>query len=124
MNKWICLVAGGVAGTLARYVLAGLVQARTGVGFPYGTLVVNLSGCFFIGLLDALAQKKFLLTPALRVLLMTGFCGAFTTFSTFMLESAQLLRDGEALRAFCNVGASVLAGFVVFWLGEWLGEII
>lgn len=122
--KWISLVAGGVAGTLARYVLSGIVYGVAGTGFPYGTLAVNLIGCFLIGLLAVLSEEKFFLGPNARLLLMAGFCGAFTTFSTFMLETANLMKDGEMWRAFLNVLLSVVAGFIVFRLGVLLGEMI
>ncbi len=122
--KWLGLITGGIAGTLARYTLAGLVYQICGTAFPYGTLVVNLVGCFLIGFLAALAEEKFLLGPHARLLLMTGFCGAFTTFSTFMLETANLIKDGEMLRAFLNLSLSVVVGFLVFRLGVFLAEII
>ena len=124
MMKWVQLAIGGVAGTFARYLLAGAVYAVFGTGFPYGTLAVNLTGCFLIGFLAALAEEKFLLGPSARLLLMVGFCGAFTTFSTFMLETANLMKDGETGRAFLNVLASVVAGFFVFRSGVFLAEIL
>jgi len=124
MERWIYLIVGGVAGTLARYVLAGMVYERMGATFPYGTLIVNLIGCFLIGLFDTVFQEKFLFSPMMRVLLMAGFCGAFTTFSTFMLETANLIKDGETLRAFMNVMVSVIIGFVVFRAGVILGRLI
>ena len=124
MEKWIYLISGGIVGTVARYVFAGAVYEKFGAGFPYGTLVVNLSGCFLIGFLDALSAEKFLLSSNLRLFLMTGFCGAYTTFSTFMLETSNLLKDGETWPAFWNAAASVAAGFVVFRLGVLLGKII
>ena len=124
MEKWFYLIGGGVLGTLARYILAGAVYQRIGTDFPYGTLIVNLIGCFLIGLFDTIFQEKFLFSPMMRIFLMAGFCGAFTTFSTFMLETANLIRDGETLRAFLNVMISVIIGFGVFRLGVLLGEII
>ncbi len=122
--KWFNLIIGGIVGTVARYVLAGAVYQTFGTTFPYGTLAVNLIGCFVIGFLAALAEEKFLLGPNARLLLMAGFCGAFTTFSTFMLETANLMKDGETLRAFINVAASIVAGFIVFRLGVLAGELI
>jgi CrcB protein len=124
MLKWINLIIGGVIGTLARYFLAGAVYQICGASFPYGTLVVNLIGCFLVGFFVTLADDKFLLGPNARLLLMIGFCGAFTTFSTFMLETANLMKDGQNFRAFLNVGGSIVFGFVVFKLGILLGKII
>jgi len=118
------LIVGGVAGTLARYVMAGAVNRVAGAQFPYGTLAVNVSGCFAIGFFLSLAEDKFLLGPNARALLMIGFCGAFTTFSTFILETHHLIRDGETLRAFTNVVASVIIGFVVFRAGIALGRLL
>ena len=122
--KLLLLAVGGVAGTFARYLLAGAVYNALGTGFPYGTLAVNLIGCFLIGFLAALAEGKLLLGPSARLLLMVGFCGAFTTFSAFMLETANLMRSGETGRAFLNVFSSVAAGFFLFRLGVSLAEIL
>ena len=124
MTTWACLVAGGVAGTLARYALAGAVYRMFGTNFPYGTLAVNVSGCGLVGFFAALAEAKFLLGPNARLLLMVGFCGAFTTFSTFMLETSNLLKDGETLRAFLNMAASVLCGFAALKVGAYLAELL
>lgn len=124
MTKWINLMIGGITGTIARYLLAGFVYETMGTTFPYGTLIVNLVGCFIIGFLASLAEDKFILGPQARILLMVGFCGAFTTFSTFMLETANLMKDGENLRAFLNVALSVVLGFLLFKLGTILGDLI
>lgn len=124
MYKIMLLAAGGVAGTLARYSIAGAVYAFTGANFPYGTLAVNLLGCFLVGFLAALSETKFLLSPDLRLLLMIGFCGAFTTFSTFILETSNLIRQGETLRALANVLLSVIVGFIIFRIGMFFGDIL
>lgn len=124
MEKWFSLIAGTLAGGVARYALAGVVYQAVGTRFPYGTLAVNLSGCFLIGLLNSLAEAKFLLGPNARIMLMVGFCGAFTTLSTLMLETSNLMRDGETARAFANVAATLIIGFVLFRAGEILGEVL
>jgi len=124
MHKIIGLAVGSLAGGFARYVLVGLVYDAAGARFPHGTLAVNLSGCFLVGVLNGLAESKFLLGPNAKVLLMIGFCGAFTTLSTLMLETSNLMKAGETGRALANVGATMLLGFLLLRLGEILGEII
>jgi CrcB protein len=122
MIKFLNLIIGGAVGTVARYLLGGAVYRLLGTGFPYGTLVVNVSGCFILGILAALADKKFILGPDARLLLMIGFCGAFTTFSTLIFESDSLVRNGQVMRAFTNIFASVILGFILFRVGGFLGE--
>ena len=124
MAKWLGLAAGGILGTFARYFLSGAVHRVLGVTFPFGTLVVNLIGCFAIGVLAVLAEEKFLLGPTARLFLMIGFCGAFTTFSTFILETSNLTKDGETLYALANILASVILGFLIFRLGVMLARLV
>jgi len=122
MAKWIGLAAGGILGTFARYFLSGTLHRLFGITFPFGTLIVNLIGCFAIGFLAVLAEEKFLLGPTARVFLMIGFCGAFTTFSTFIFETSNLTKDGESLYAFLNITLSVVLGFLVFRAGVMLAR--
>jgi CrcB protein len=122
MMKLLNLILGGAVGTVARYLLGGVVYRVLGTSFPYGTLIVNVSGCFILGILTALADKKFILGPDARLLLMIGFCGAFTTFSTLIFESDSLLKNGQAMRAFTNIFASVIIGFILFRVGGLIGE--
>jgi len=124
MIKFVNLVIGGAAGTVARYLLGGAVYRFMGTSFPYGTLVVNISGCFILGILAALSDKKFMLNPDARLLLMIGFCGAFTTFSTLIFETDSLVRNGQAIRAFTNIFASVILGFMLYRVGTFIGEVI
>ncbi len=122
--KWANLAIGSLVGGFSRYILAGAVYRFAGNGFPHGTLVVNLTGCFLIGLFDTWTQERFSLGPHARMLLMIGFCGAFTTFSTLIFETSNLLKDGEFLVAVANVLISVVAGLVLFRLGTYLGKLI
>ena len=122
--KLLNLAIGGVAGTVARYLFSGAVYRMMGATFPYGTLVVNVSGCFILGLLAVLAEKKFILSPDARLLLMIGFCGAYTTFSTLIFETDSLVRNGQAVKAFTNIFASIILGYILFRAGSLLGEII
>lgn len=118
------LIIGGSLGTVSRYFVSGVIYQVMGSRFPYGTLVVNLLGCFLIGFCAVIFEEKFLFSANIRLFLMIGFLGAFTTFSTFILESANLIRDGQALTAFWNILASIVIGFLVFRLGILVGEII
>ena len=103
----------GAIGTLARYGLQGLVQIRMGGAFPYGTLLVNLSGCFLLGLIGQLTMNRILISPDMRMAIAVGFFGGFTTFSSLGWETAKMLEDDEWLRASTYVGASVIAGLLL-----------
>jgi CrcB protein len=103
----------GAVGTLARYGLQGLVQLLVSSAFPYGTLLINLTGCFFVGLIGQFTMNRMVLPPDWRVAITVGFFGGYTTFSTFGWETAKMLEDGEWLRATAYVGASVVAGLLL-----------
>ena len=124
MMKWALLFLAGGVGTLARYCFAGVASQILGSRFPYGTLMINLLGCFFIGFLVALTQEKLLISENLKLFLMVGFIGAFTTFSTFIFETSGLLKNGQFAAAFFNVIVSLIIGFLFFEVGFWLGEIV
>jgi CrcB protein len=110
--------AGGFLGSLLRWVVSGWVQRQLPLAaFPYGTLAVNLTGCFLIGAAACLIQSRGLLGPDARVFALIGVLGGFTTFSTFGYETFALARDGESLAAAANVGAHVFAGLGAVWLG-------
>ena len=100
----------GAIGTLARYGLQGLVQFRAASAFPYGTLAVNLTGCFLLGLIGQFTLNRFVIPPDWRVAIAVGFFGGYTTFSSFGWETAKMLEDGEWLRATTYVAASVVVG--------------
>ncbi len=121
MAKFLALALGGISGTVARYLVASGVYRLFGAGFPYGTLAVNASGCFLIGLLESAAEARFVIGPAGRLLLMTGFCGAYTTFSALILETSHLVRDGDGVRAFLNFMGNGALGFALFRAGLSLG---
>lgn len=116
------LISGGILGTLARYFFSGFTGKIAGHSFPYGTWAVNLAGCFLIGCFAAWSPRTGL-SPEARIFLMTGFCGAFTTFSTFILEINSLLEQGRVAPALIYVFSSLVFGFLVFKLGSWLGTL-
>jgi len=100
----------GAVGTLARYGLQGLVQIKIGSTFPYGTLVVNLTGCFLLGLIGQFTLNRIIVPPEWRMAIAIGFFGGYTTFSSFGWETAKMLEAGEWLWASTYVAASVVFG--------------
>jgi len=103
----------GALGTLARYGLQGLVQVRAASTFPYGTLLVNLSGCFLLGLIGQFTLNRLVISPDWRVAIAVGFFGGYTTFSSFGWETAKMLESGEWSWATAYVGASVFVGLLL-----------
>ncbi|MCY3732296.1 MAG: fluoride efflux transporter CrcB [Rhodospirillaceae bacterium] len=114
---WIGL--GSALGGMARYGCSGLAARYIGAAFPWGTLIVNVSGSLVIGILAALAAAdgRLLISPDARAFLMIGVCGGFTTFSAFSIESLDLARDGDWLWAGANVVLSVVLCLLAVWLG-------
>jgi len=115
---------GGFVGAVSRYGIAVWIGQRWGRSFPLGTFVINVSGSFLIGLLMTLMADRFTENPQWRLLLVVGFLGAYTTFSTFEYETGALLKDGEWLFAGLNVVLSVIVGFVALKLGEVIAKTI
>ena len=113
---------GGAAGAVTRYLVDGWVLDRTGAGFPYGTLVINISGSFLIGILAALTIDRAVLPAEIRGPVMIGFVGAYTTFSTLMLESWRLVESGQDVAALANLVGSVVLGVVAVAAGLILGR--
>lgn len=120
LPAWILVAMGGAAGALGRYGLSGWVQGRyPALGWPAGTALVNVLGCLLAGLLLGALERQAPASPA-RLLLITGFCGGFTTFSAFALENLNLLRNGQGVAAALYAGGSVVAGGLAAGLGWWL----
>jgi CrcB protein len=119
--KLLWIGAAGALGTLARYGLAGIVQRHAGGSFPFGTAAVNIAGCLLAGFLWALAENRLNLGGEIRACVFIGFMGAFTTFSTFILETTELLRSGEYLYAAGNIVFQNAAGVFAFILGMTAG---
>jgi CrcB protein len=124
MIKIISLVVGGALGTTLRHFFSGTIYKMTGTDFPYGTLAVNIAGCFIIGFLVSITELKFSLGYSSKMFLMVGFCTAFTTFWAFILETANLLKDGQVSRAFLNLFVSFILGFVFLRAGMIMGGVL
>lgn len=108
---------GGLIGSVLRYLVAIFVSTQLSSGFPFATFVVNVIGCLLIGVIFALSEKGNVIAPEWRIFLTTGFCGGFTTFSSFSYESIRLLQDGQFFYLMFNVVLSVLVGFAATYLG-------
>jgi CrcB protein len=120
--QWLLLFVGGGLGATARFALGSWFLARGGEGFPWGTLAINWLGCLAIGVVAA-TMAALPHPPLLRLFLVTGLLGGFTTFSAFGLETFELLADGEGGRAFLYVAGSVVGGLAAVALGAALGRV-
>ena len=115
---------GGFAGAVARYLIAVWIGQAWGRSFPLGTFVINVSGSFLIGLLMTLFTERYVVDPAWRLLLVVGFLGAYTTFSTFEYETGKLIEDSEWMFAALNIFFSVVLGYAGLKIGEMIAKII
>ena len=116
---------GGFLGSVLRYLVGGWVhRGLNSPWFPYGTLVVNLTGCLLIGLLAGLTESHQVINPEGRLFLFIGLLGGFTTFSTFAYETSTFLEDGQIVAASLNVGVQVIFGLVSVWLGGLISRIL
>jgi CrcB protein len=118
----IAIAGGGAIGALMRFWISNSVYAMYGRDFPYGTLVVNVLGSFLMGMLFVLLSEKFSLDPTWRAALLIGLLGAFTTFSTFSIETLNLFLAGEAVKAAMNIILSVVVCIFATWLGFLIGR--
>ena len=124
MQNILIIGIGGFMGAVARYGLSLWISQRWGRSFPLGTFVINVSGSFLIGLLMTLIADRFTMNPQWRLLLVVGFLGAYTTFSTFEYETGAMLKDGEWAFAMLNIVLSVVVGFVALKLGEAIAKAV
>lgn len=121
----VFLVAiGGAIGAVSRYVASNWMSTRFGADFPLGTLLVNIIGCFIIGLFMAMTAERLSVSPYWRLLIAVGFLGGLTTFSSFSYETLRLLQDADIMRAFYNVGFNLLGGFLATWFGIIVSRLI
>ena len=122
MIRYLLVVIGGGAGALARYVGASAIMTRFGGKFPLGTLVINVTGSFLIGFLMTILTERFKLDPNWRLLLVVGFLGGYTTFSSFEWETYTAVREGALWTGMLNVVSSIMVGYVAVWLGAMLAR--
>ena len=120
MITWLWIALGSALGGMARYACSGLVAGWLGDGFPWGTILINIIGSFVIGAFATWTgpEGRVLVANDLRLFVMVGLCGGFTTFSAFSLQTLSLVQDGQILRAGLNVVASVSLCLIAVWLGH------
>ncbi len=124
MNKYLIVALGGGIGSVLRFWAGGYVSSRLGTRFPYGTFVINITASFLIGFIMTVLAERAHWDPSWRYLLVAGFLGGYSTFSTFEYETFQVFRDGEFLIAAMNIALSVGVGFVAVWIGAIAGRSI
>lgn len=124
LTKILYISLGGAAGSLSRYWLSGVAQRLTGSSFPLGTAVVNLLGCLMFGVVWGYFENRMLPGSEIRLLVLTGFMGAFTTFSTYMFETAELVKYGQFFFALINIVGQSVLGLVLILCGIALGKLI
>jgi len=124
LTKLLYLSLGGAAGTMSRYWLSGVAQRLAGGSFPLGTFAVNALGCLLFGAVWGFFENRMLPGSEIRLLVLTGFMGAFTTFSTYMFETAELVKYGQMLTALLNVVGQSIVGLILVLAGIALGRLL
>jgi fluoride exporter len=126
MQLYFLVALGGALGSVLRFWLNGIISTHYGETFPWGTLVINVTGSFVIGFFSTLTAPdgRWFVGSAGRTFFMIGICGGYTTFSSFSLQTLNLANDGEWLRAGCNIAGSVVLCLVAVWLGHLLAATI
>ncbi|MGA2372565.1 MAG: fluoride efflux transporter CrcB [Candidatus Korobacteraceae bacterium] len=120
--KYLVVGIGGFLGAVARYAVAAYIGSRFGGRFPYGTFVINMSGCFLVGFIVTLLART-TASQYWRYFIPIGFIGAYTTFSTFEYETLRAVQDGQLTTGLLNVALSVVVGFVAVWVGAAIGRV-
>ena len=115
--QYLAVAGGGAVGAMARFLVASICGRLFATDFPVGTMVINLSGSFFLGWFLTLIGQRLIGSDTLRLAVATGFVGAYTTFSTYMFESASLLKSGSTEKALVNLLGSMILGMVAVWAG-------
>jgi len=124
VTQTLSIALGGAVGSLLRFWVSTGVYALLGRGFPYGTLAVNLAGSFLMGFLFVMLHDRLAAAPELRALLLIGFLGGFTTFSSFSIETFNLIEQAEYLKAGANMALSVALCLVATWVGVLIGRLL
>jgi fluoride exporter len=122
MSRYLWVGLGGFAGAIARYALGVWVYDRMGTRFPYGTFVINISGCFLIGAILTVLDARIGVAPAWRLAIPIGFIGAYTTFSTFEFETFRSVQAGQTSTGLLNIALSVIVGYFAVWIGVLVGR--
>jgi len=117
MMKVMMVAVGGSIGATTRYLVSTWAAEKFGTDFPYGTLIVNVVGCFIIGAFMTLATERLIVSPYWRLLVTVGFVGGLTTFSSYSYETFKLLEEANIMMAMYNLLANVMMGFLATWLG-------
>lgn len=118
LDRYIMVLVGGGVGSLARYAVGTAIMTRLGTRFPVSTMFINVSGSFLIGVLMTLLTERLQPHPNWRFLLVVGFLGGYTTFSTFAWETVALVKEGGRWLGFLNVAGSVVFGYAAVWFGS------
>ena len=124
MFKLVLLGLAGGLGALARYGIGGAVHRVMGAGFPWGTAAANLIGCFLFGLIWSLAEERLMISSQVRLIVLTGFMGSFTTFSTFIFESGMFVRDQQWFLALANLAGQNILGLAALAAGFALARLV
>ena len=124
MTQFLFISAGALLGANLRFIIGVWASQQLGIGFPFGTLLVNVAGCFLIGLFYGLGETRLTITPELRLFVAIGFLGAFTTFSAFGNETVNLLRSGDLWLAVLNVAGNNLLGLLAVVGGAALARLL
>ena len=117
IKNFLIVGLGGAVGSMLRYAVQKFFQAQTAAAFPTGTLLVNIAGCFLIGILWSMISRSLTWNEEMKLLLMTGFCGGFTTFSAFTLEGIGLLKENKMALFLIYLTASVVGGLLATFIG-------
>jgi CrcB protein len=124
MHKYLLVGAGGFVGAMARYWMGAFVTQRMGLRFPFGTFLINVSGCFLVGFFMHLLAERGVLDAHWLYIVVIGFIGAYTTFSTFEYETVRALQDGQLGIGLLYVASSILVGLVMVWLGALAARLV